>query len=69
MLNNPNVTADELNQAKSLQSPGPDGAVSPLRLSVARPPGLNPGTGGTFNIDIATAIEPVTLKKLQIKVS
>jgi hypothetical protein len=64
-----NVTADELNQGKSLQYPGPDGAVSPLRLSVVRPPGLNPGTGGTFNIDIATAIEPVTLKNYKLKLA
>ena len=62
-----NVTAAELNQGKALQYPGPDGAVSPLRLSVVRPPGLNPTTGGTFNIDIATDIEPVKLKSYKLQ--
>lgn len=62
-----NVTAAELNQGKALQYPGPDGAVSPLRLSVVRPPGLNPATGGTFNIDIATDIEPVKLKSYKLQ--
>lgn len=62
-----NVTAAELNQGKALQYPGPDGAVSPLRLSVVRPPGLNPATGGTFNIEIATDIEPVKLKSYKLQ--
>lgn len=64
-----NVTATELNQGKALQYPGADGAVSPLRLSVVRPPGLNPATGGTFNIDIATDIDPVKLKSYQLKLT
>jgi hypothetical protein len=64
-----NVTAEELNSGKSLEYPGQDGAVSPLRLSVARPPGLIPGSGATFNLDIATDLDPLKLQNYQLKLT
>lgn len=62
-----NITARELNQGMLLEYPALNGAVSPLKLSVVRPPGLDPSTGGTFKLEIATSLDPAKFTSYQIK--
>lgn len=63
------VTSEEFNQGKAIQYQPKDGNVSPLKLSVVRPPGLNPGKGGTFNLTIATKLDPPYYREHMVKLS
>lgn len=62
-----NITARELNQGLLLEYPAQNGAISPLKLSVVRPPGLDPSTGGTFKLEIATSLDPAKFTSYQIR--
>ncbi|MFP5459820.1 MAG: hypothetical protein ACLGG7_13875 [Bacteriovoracia bacterium] len=64
-----NITARELNQGLLLEYPAQNGAISPLKLSVVRPPGLNPSTGGTFKLEIATSLDPAKFTSYQIRLA
>ncbi len=63
------VTAEELNRGQLLQLAGQEGKASPLRLSVKRPPGLNPATGGEFNLEIATDLAPLKLANYPVRLA
>ncbi|MBY0517619.1 MAG: hypothetical protein K2P81_11955 [Bacteriovoracaceae bacterium] len=63
------VTSEELNQGKAIEYSSKDGGPSPLRLEAIRPPGLNPGKGGPFNLEIATSLNPLKKRLHTVKLS
>lgn len=60
------VSTEDLNKGRAIQYPGRSGSVSPLKLDAVRPPGVNPGTGGVFNLQIATKLSPPAFVQYQI---
>jgi hypothetical protein len=63
------VTTEEFNQGKAIEYPPQNGSLSPLRLSVIRPPGLNPGKESFFNLEIITDYDPLQKRSHRIKLS
>ncbi len=63
------VTTEEFNQGKAIEYPAQNGTQSPLRLSVIRPPGLNPGKESFFNLEIITDFDPLNKRSHHIKLS
>lgn len=63
------VSIDDFNKGKGIDYPALKNKVSPLKLSAVRPPGIDPKTGGEFNLIIGTSIEPAVYKNSIIKLS
>jgi hypothetical protein len=63
------VSIDDFNKGKGINYPALKNNVSPLKLSAVRPPGIDPKTGGEFNLIIGTSVEPAVYQSSSIKLT